>query len=426
MKKNEEDAPCRRELGDGLVLKTAASEEDIDRISECHNIVFEEDSVGEMCRQLFRHHPDTRRSDLIFVEDETTGEVVSSICLIPWKWRYEDVVLKAGEMGFVGTKEHYRRRGLIRAQADYLKEQLLKRRFDLSQIQGIACFYRQFGYEYTLPLEGGYRVELHQIPDLKEEEEPIFTCRPQTKADLPALKCLYNEAAQDLQIHACRDDAIWRYLWQYAGDTEAGCDGWVIEDADRNVTGYFSVQKQGFGSGVNVAEVSRLNYDAALSALRHLKKLAIEREKPFIRLALSGNCALTQVARYHGAHDVGTYAWQIHIPDMARFLNTIGPVLERRLAESPFAGLTEEVKLNFYRESVTLHFADGKLTNVQWEDAGDGPIRIPSRAAIPLVLGYRSREELKGSWPDLSIPSREAYLTDILFPKMTAQIYTIY
>lgn len=426
MKTPEEDAPCRRELGDGLVLKTAASEEDIDRIAECHSVVFEEDVIGEMCRQLFRHHPDTRRSDLIFVEDETTGEVVSSICLIPWKWHYEDVVLKAGEMGFVGTKEHYRRRGLVRAQADYLKEQLTKRRFDLSQIQGIACFYRQFGYEYTLPLEGGYRVELHQIPDLQEGEEPAFTCRPQTEADLPALKRLYNEAAQDLQIHAYRDDAIWRYLWQYAGNTKAGCDGWVIEDADRKVAGYFSVQKYGFGSGVNVSEVSRLNYDAALAVLRQLKKLAAEREKPFVRLNLPKNCVLMQAARYHGAHDVGTYAWQIYIPDMARFLDTIGPALERRLAESPFAGLTEEVKLNFYRESVALQFADGKLMKVKWEDAGDGLIRIPSRAVVPLVLGYRSREELRESWPDLSMPSREAYLTDVLFPKMTSHIYTIY
>ena len=426
MKKIEEDTPCGRELGDGLALKTAASEEDIDRLAECHSVVFGEDGVGEICSQLFRHHPNTRRSDLIFVEDEKTGEVVSSLCLIPWQWHYEDVILKVGEMGFVGTKEHYRRRGLIRAQADYLKEQLIERGFHLSQIRGIAGFYRQFGYEYTLPLEGGYRIELHQIPELKEGEEPAFTCRLQTEADMPAMKRLYDEAAQDLQIRAYLDDAIWGYLWQHAGTTMTGCEVWVVEDTNKDITGYFSVQKYGFGSGVNVSEVSRLNYEAALAVLRQLKKLAAEREKPFIRLNLPKNCVLMQTARYHGAHDVGTYAWQIHIPDMARFLNTIGPVLERRLAESPFAGLTEEIKLNFYRESVALQFADGKLTKVKWEDVGDGPISIPSRAAIPLVLGYRSREELGESWPDLRMPSRGAYLTDVLFPKMTAHIYAIY
>ncbi|MFC1713798.1 GNAT family N-acetyltransferase [Candidatus Poribacteria bacterium] len=425
--KLEENAPCRRELGDGLVLKTAASEEDIDRVAECHDIVFgEEENIGEMCRRLFLYHPNTQHSDLIFVEDEKTAEVVSSLCLIPWQWRYENAVLKVGEMGIVGTKEEYRRRGLIRAQADYLKEQLMERGFHLSQIQGIPYFYRQFGYEYTLPLIGGHRVELHQVPDLKEDAKPAFTCRLATVEDLPIIKRLYNEAAQDLQINTCRDDAIWKYLWEHSPATETACGCWVVEDVDGSVIGYFRVEKHGFGSGVNVAEVSRLSYEAALTVLRQLKKLAVEREKPYIRLALPKDCALVRTAHYHGANDLGTYAWQIHIPDMAWLLSAIGPALERRLAESPFAGLTEEVKLNFYREAVALHFAEGKLKRVQKLDSGEGSIRIPPRAAVPLVLGYRSREELKNSWPDLGMPSKEAYLIDVLFPRMVSHIYTIY
>lgn len=36
------------------------------------------------------------------------------------------------------------------------------------------------------------------------------------------------------------------------------------------------------------------------------------------------------------------------------------------------------------------------------------------------------RKELKDSWPDLSMPPKEAYLMDILFSKMTSHIYTIY
>ncbi len=425
--RSEENAPYRQELGDGLVLKTAASAEDIDRIAECHNIVFEEEEgVGEMCRRLFLYHPNTQRSDLIFVEDEKTAEVVSSLCLIPWRWRYENVILKAGEMGIVATKENYRRRGLIRAQADYLKEQLMERGFHLSQIQGIPYFYRQFGYEYTLPLIGGHRMELHQIHDLKEDEKPGFTCCLATAEDLPVIKRLYNEAAQDLQISACRDDAIWEYLWEHSPATETACEWWVVEDVGGSVTGYFRVEKHGFGPGVNVVEVSRLSYDAALAVLRQLKKLAVEREKPYIRLALPKNCAFVRTASYHGANDLGTYAFQIHIPDMARLLSAIGPALESRLVESPFAGLTEEVKLNFYRETVALHFAEGKLKQTQSLDSGQGPIRIPPRAAVPLVLGYRSREELKDSWPDMGMPSKEAYLIDVLFPKMVSHIYTIY
>jgi len=424
--KSEKRPSCRRELGDGLVLKTAASEADIERVAAFDGKVFGEESVGELCRRLFLYHPNTEYSDLIFVEDEKTGEVVSSLCLIPWQWRYEDITLKVGEMGIVGTLEPYRRRGLIRAQADYFKELLVERGFDLSNIQGIPYFYRQFGYEYSIPLNRGCHVELHQVPDLGKDETSCFSCRPETAADLPILKRLYDEASQDLAIHARRDDAIWQYLFEHAPATYTAYEGWTVEDANGRIAGYFYIQKHPFGEALTVWEASRLDYDAALAVLRHLKKLAIERSKPNIFLSLPANCALMQVARYHGAHDSGTYAWQIHIPDMARFLRTIGPVLEHRLAISPFAGLTEKVRISFYREAVQLHFTNGELTQVESLGFAEGAIHIPPRAAVPLVLGYRSREELRESWPDLNAPPKEAYLLDVLFPKMASHIYTIY
>ena len=418
------DITYRRELGEGLVLKTAGSEADIERVAAFDAKAFGEKAIGEFCRTLFLHHPKTQPSDLIFVEDEETGEIVSSLCLIPWEWHYEDVTLKAGEMGIVGTLEPYRRRGLIRAQAEYHRELLLDRGFDLSQIQGIPYFYRQFGYEYTLPLEGGYSIEMHQIPEPDGDED--YKCRPETAADLSALKRLYDEASRNLAIHTSRDDAIWRYLSEHSSATITAYTGWVVEDAGKGITGYFRIQKYGFGRSLNVYEASEMSYEAALAALRYMGRLAVEREKPNIRLILPANCVLTQVARHHGAHDLGTYAWQIHIPDVARILRTIGPVLERRLAESPFAGLTEEVRINLYRDTIALHFNNGKINKVESLGAAGGPIRIPPRAFVLLILGYRNREELRESWPDLGMPPKYAYLIDVLFPKMTPHIYAIY
>ena len=426
MHKSEKNAPYRRELGDGLVLKTAANAEDIERVAVCDAKVFDEEGIGEMCRRLFLHHPNTQPSDLIFVEDEKTGEVVSSICLLPMKWIYENATLKVGEMGIVGTLEPYRRRGLIRVQTEYFKELLAQREFDLSCIEGIPYFYRQFGYEYAMPLEGGFSIEFHQIRDPGKNEASQLSCRPETAADLPILKRLYDQAAQELAIYTYRDDGIWRYLWEHAPDTETGYEGWVIEDKDGKIAGYFHIQKCPFGEALTVREVSKLTYDASLAVLRHLKKLAIDREKPNIRLSLPSECVLVKTAKYHRASDLGTYAWQIHIPDMARFLGTISPVLEHRLAESPFAGLTEEIRLNFYQETVALQFTRGKIKKVESLGTADGRIRIPPRAAVPLMLGYRDREELQKSWPDMGMPPKEAYLMDVLFPRMTSHLYPIF
>ena len=153
----------RKELGDGLVLRTAASERDVERVAEFNGTIHGPE-VAAMTRGLFLYHPSTHREDLIFVEDEQSDQVVSSLCLIPWTWRYEDVTIPSGEMGIVGTLEDYRRQGLIRAQVALFKRRLAERGCLTSHIQGIPYYYRQFGYEYALPLEGGLRIEFRHVP----------------------------------------------------------------------------------------------------------------------------------------------------------------------------------------------------------------------------------------------------------------------
>ena len=95
-------------------MKSLAGEEDVERLA-AFNGAIHGDELPPMIRTLLLHHPQTRPEHWLFVEDEAEGQVVSSICLIPWTWRYEDVELKAGQMEFVGTLEPYRHRGLIRA-----------------------------------------------------------------------------------------------------------------------------------------------------------------------------------------------------------------------------------------------------------------------------------------------------------------------
>ncbi|MBD3180825.1 GNAT family N-acetyltransferase [Candidatus Poribacteria bacterium] len=417
----------KKKLGDKLVLKTAANEEDIRRIADCDTEVFGKDEcVDELCIKLFTKHPKTNIDDLIYIEDEKTGQVVSTLCLIPWKWKYEDVIIDVGELGIVGTRKPYRRKGLIRAQVDYFKEKLNQREFDISKIQGIPYFYRQFDYEYTIPLEGGYDIELHQIPGLKEDEDPKYNIRREKRSDLPVLEGLYNQAACKLQIYACRDGDIWNYLYENSDNNHIGFDSWVVEDSESNIVGYFRVKRRGFTQGLIVYEVSKLNYDMSLDVLRYLKNLAEERNKPNIRLNLPDDSTLVKIANYHGGRDVGHYAWQIHIPNMTRFIRKISPVLEKRIAQSPFAGLTEDVLMNLYIETIAIIFDNGKIVKVESRGPSDGPMRIPPRAATMMVLGYCCREELEPNWPDIWMPPRYQYITDIFFPRMRSHIYTIY
>ena len=415
--------PSRQPLEDGLVLRTAADERDVERVAEFNGAIHGPGIVS-MVRNLFIHHPNTRGEDLIFVEDEQSDQVVSSLCLIPWTWRCEGVEIPAGEMGIVGTLEAYRRRGLIRAQVAYFKRRLRERGCLLSQIQGIPYYYRQFGYEYALPLEGGLRLEMRQIP--KPPDTP-FAFRLATSQDLPTLMRLYDEAAQELAIHACRDEPTWRYLLTHTSGTEMEREIWIVQDAKKRAVGYVCVPQHHFGQELVASEVSCLGFEPALAVLDHLKALTVEREMPGIRLNLPANCTLMRLARSLDAHDLGTYGWQIHVPDLAALLRALSPVLERRVAESPFAGLTREVRLNLYRETLALRFEEGRLTevaNLGFADGGDA--RFPPLQFIPLVLGYRTAEELSAAYPDVSVGPPWRLLIDTLFPTVTSFIYTIY
>ena len=182
--------PYARDLGNNLVLKSISTPGEIERLAAFNLAIHGEPGIDAMTRALILHHPHTRPEHWLFVEDTSTGETVSSIALIPWQWRFENVTLKVGEMGIVGTAEAYRNRGLIRALVGHFKELLREGEYDISHIQGIPYYYRQFGYEYALPLLLEWRVEMHDMP-AEPPAAPTLTIRPATPDDIPALMRLY-------------------------------------------------------------------------------------------------------------------------------------------------------------------------------------------------------------------------------------------
>jgi predicted N-acetyltransferase YhbS len=416
-------APYNRSLGNGLVLKSVADLRDVDRFDNFDQQIFGE-NVGDFAKSIMLHHPSSQAENWLMVEDETSGEVVSCLCLIPWTWRYEGVTLKCGELGIVGTHQDYRHRGLVRALVTHHRELLHAGDYDLSHIQGIPYFYRQFDYEYALQLEAQWTLELHNVPD---EAISQYTYLPATLDDIPVLMRLYDEAAHDLSISTVRDATIWHYLLAHAVGTETEAETSLVMDTNGGPVGYFRIMRHGFGDGLIVGETSRLGEDASDGLLRHLKTVALARNKPYIRLNLPTSSSLVRAARCYHAHDGGSYAWQIHLVDVARLLQKLAPVLERRIAASHVAGLTRTICLNIYREAFELHFERGKLlavTSIGFSDGGD--LRIPPLLLAPLLLGYRSREELSKMYPDFSAYGKMEYLVDVLFPKVESFIYTIY
>ncbi len=415
--------PYEKSLGDNLVLKSVSREDEIDRLDQFNAIIHGLEDTG-LTANLIRHHPLTRPDHWLYIEDQSSGQIVSSLCLIPWRWRYEDVELRAGEMGFVGTLPEYRGRGLIRELVKRFKEMLREGEYDLSHIQGIAYFYRQFGYEYAIPLQWGWRVELHQVQPVEDES---FGFRLATSDDLQELIRLHDEAACDLGISAIRTEEVWRYILRYGPEGDTAREYWLVVNQAGQTVGSVGIELFGFTEGLNVCETSQLSYDASMAALRQFKRLAQERNKPYVRLNIPAKSTLMQTAITCNAHKLDTYAWQIHLPDIPRLLRKLSPVLERRVAVSPFAGLTQTVLINLFREAVELRFEGGKLISVEGtEGLIENQINVPPMQFAPLVLGYWNRQELAAMYPDVWAEGGAKLLIDVLFPKMESFIYEAY
>lgn len=413
----------REALVQGLTLRAASGPEDVERVAAFDALIHGE-ATAPTWRSWMRDHPHANPSGWLFVDEEASGQIVAALCMLPWRLSYCGVELRAGEMGVVGTLEEYRGRGLQRMLNARFDELLHAGGFHLSHIQGIPYFYRQFGYEYAMPLEAWWRLELHMAP---EAPPPTHGCQPAAASDLAELARRYDEAAGALDIAALRDEATWRYMLGPGLATETGAETWVVVDAQGAPAGYFRVAHAGFGDGLIVAEASLLGYEAALAALATIRRLAVERGKPFIRLNLPGDTPLVQVARGLGGHDGGAYAWQVRLPDPVLLLRTLAPVLEQRIAVGLFAGLNRDMTLDLYHQRVTMRFEGGRLTAVT-PGRGEGPwdLRLPPPLLAPLLLGHRSLHEISHMYPDAYAARGAAALVDTLFPKLRAWLYQAY
>jgi hypothetical protein len=136
---------------------------DIERVAAFNGLIHGSELAVTM-RRLLRDYAGMEGRDIIFVENAATGEVVSSLVLLPWTLRCGGIPLPVGEMGMVGTLESHRGQGLVRIQTEYFMQRLRAHGCLLSLIQGIPYFYRQFGYEYAMPLEGGLRLSGRELP----------------------------------------------------------------------------------------------------------------------------------------------------------------------------------------------------------------------------------------------------------------------
>ena len=414
-------------MNDDYSLRRAETGSDGSRLREFYRSVFDEEDVGQLAKVMLEHLPGLKPDNWFIIESAQLNEIAAALALIPWRLNFCGVELKTAEMGIVGTAKDHRNHGLQRRLNDAFDGDLESDKYDIAMIQGIPGFYYQFGYQYAVPLENHINVPLHAIG------KSAMTCDIR-KARIDEITCLAesDEAYRDaFDISTIRSNDDWKYLLTDSAKTSYGSDFYVIESASGQRS-YMRIPAEGFGSGLIVSEMSEgILYDEFLSAMAFCRERAETEKKPYIRLNVHNESTAAKMAYTLGVAPGESYSLQIKIPDRVRFLNTIRPVLDRRLKNSFMRNFSGVFEVNLYKQRIYMTIDSGEVTSItKTDEAADGKVdyscRIRDVYFEAIVLGHRSIDEIRHVSPDTGCGGASKALTEILFPRMKSWIHERY
>ncbi|GHO70813.1 hypothetical protein KSC_097050 [Ktedonobacter sp. SOSP1-52] len=441
----------RRDLGAGLVLRWSTVE-DIERIAMLYGMVHRDKADAPLNTGAMRsirtymsgHYPLMGPNDFGIVEDTSRdgNPVVATTCFWKHTWTYEGIPFNVGRPECVATDPAYRHRGLVRALFEMFHARS-EAEGDLAQaITGIAYFYRQFGYEYALELEDRRATPIVLIPEAREGEPESFTLRAATVKDIPLIEALYNRRqASSMVSDSTR--TLWHYeieTWKKHPQLRHTFNFQVIVDTSGEAVGFVGcdASRRGKVLGVWLLEFAPgINMQSAMPPLlRALRSygLAMETSRPDTPALQEISFSLGTT---HPAHDVlgevldhptePPYAWYVRVKDLPAFLMHIAPALEKRLAASPVAGYTGDLKLDFYRDGLCMRFEQGRLVAVEpWRTplyGADPSASFPPLIFLQVLFGHRSIEELRHVFPDIWVNPEARLLLRALFPTRPSFVF---
>jgi predicted acetyltransferase len=377
--------------------------------------------VDIMVKKWIDHHPTMALNDFFVIKHHS--KIVACLNLFPSKWTIGGIPLKVAELACVATLPDYRHRGLQRRLMSEYHKQLTEQTYDLSAIEGIPYYYRQFGYEYALPLGELTTIKLDKVPDF----ESSHSIRPFESKDVSKAIRLLAENQQKYYVCCIRDEAIWKMQQETEMIAEHKFEGYVVEEKGE-IIAYFRIYDNPENKELILREITDVDNLAARSVLRFLRDIGRQRKLETLVAVASHREPFAQHMVVTGeAKQEPPYAWQICITDYARLLQKMKPLFERRLASSTYRDLTEKVSFNFYRYTVQMTVENGVVTQVQrLETNEDRMIRFNPLVFRQLLLGHRSREELEAIYPDCLVRPSHKHLVDVLFPKLPSYIHTDY
>ncbi len=428
------------DLGDNLILRFARPD-DVDALAEFNARIFEDEKVGVGIRGLMSgHHPTVKAGDFTVVEDVRTNKIVSSMCLISQTWAYRGIPFKFGRPEVVVTAPEYRRRGLVRKQFEVIHALSASRGELMQGITGIPWYYRQFGYEMAMDVDGGRAIAGIDLPKLKDSDSEKYHLRSVVDDDHAFIRELYDYAGRRQPFAALRSDAEWNYEFGGRSENDFAHSKWlIIETAAGDRLGYVKYYPWIEDNAFYIVQIelkSGVGYlNLMPSALHGLWKLAQVMPTYGTQKNQELKTINLELGRVHPAYPAllgkkihlhEPYGLYIRVPDIVAFLQHIQPALEKNLVGTVAEGYNGKLKLNYYRSGIQLKFNDGKLTDISnWAPdlVEDGDAQFPGLTFLQLLCGRCQFNELKANFADCDGNDEAGVLLDCLFPPFTGNVW---
>ncbi len=383
---------------------------------ELLNLAFPGEGVDLLAKRLAQYQK-MAASNLYSIWDG--NKMVATLDIIPQTWSLGGIPLHVAEMGLVATHPDYRGRGLQRKLNIEFNRQVKSEGYHLAGLEGIPYFYRQFGFEYAIPLDEATSIPLVKLPI----DNPL-PLSPLLKNEIHQAMKLLEKDQTRYNVHSIRSRGEW--------ETQERI-GWVGEHQNTTyafrttgkVKAYIRVEVK--DKDVLIHECAGIDGDIASNVAAFLRGLGEEKGATWL---VSRESYIEPFSNYLvglGASKKLAYAWQMKVVDYKRVLETLTPAFERRIATSPLNGYTGDIPFNFYITAVTLSFRDGRLSSAtEISPKQHGELLINPRVFPKLLLGYRTLDEIMAEYPDVRLRQEYKPIIDVLFPRGEAHIHTCY
>src|SRR5512139_2233891 len=420
----QQDTTTVYNLGDGLRLRFATAG-DIEALAQFNGRIHANEGFNSFVAQWTREfaspsHPTCGPDNVTLVEDAQTGQIVSSMCLIPQTWTYDGIPFPVGRPEAVGTDPAYRRRGLVRAQFDALHAKSDGAGHLAQGITGIPWYYRQFGYEYAIDLDGGRCVYPSLIAPLKEGETEAYRFRVATLDDLPQVMDLYDQDSARSLVACPRSAAEWkRTIFDAAPQSAAYHALHVVETDEERAVGVVRTSRELSWRGMFPVRMFSVIEGQSLravlpAALRWLKAqaeavgAAAQKPQPTLHFELGDQHPVFEAAPECFHKTTPSYAWYVRVANVPKFLNHVAPVLERRLAQSALNGFSGEIKVTEYMRGFKLKIEQGTINAEPWTPDDSDNAMFPPYTFLQLLFGRRSLSDLRCMFPDCFLQDEAA------------------